>query len=140
MNFLTQIDNLALIALLVVSGAALFLPTLSTLISGKGLSPTEATIWINRRKAHVLDLRAEDAYKTGHLPGAKLAVASGLTTAIEAMKLDRKRPVVLVCETGSQSRKALAEVKNLGFAEVGILEGGVQAWKASALPLVKQGR
>jgi len=68
MNFLTQIDNLALIALLLVSGAALFLPTLSTLISGKGLSPTEATIWMNRRKAYVLDLRSEEAYKFSPAP------------------------------------------------------------------------
>jgi rhodanese-related sulfurtransferase len=137
MNFLTQIDNLALIALLVVSGAALFLPTLSTLISGKGLSPTEATIWINRRKAHVLDLRTEDAYKAGHLPGAKLANSAQLEAAIEALKLDRKRPLVLVCDTGSQARKVLSQVQKLGFSEVGVLEGGVQAWKSAALPLVK---
>ena len=140
MNFLTQIDNLALIALLLISGAALFMPTLSTLISGKGLSPTEATIWINRRKAHVLDLRSEDAYKAGHLPGAKLVSTSALTDSIGSMKLDRKQPVVLVCDTGSHSRKSITEVKRLGFSEVGILEGGVQAWKASALPLVKQGK
>lgn len=137
MNFLTQIDNLALIALLLVSGAALFLPTLSTLIGGKGLSPTEATIWINRRKAHVLDLRSEEEYKIGHLPGAKFANSAALTTAIEKLKLDRKLPVVLVCETGAQSRKLLAEAQKLGFAEVGVLDGGVQAWKAAALPLVK---
>ncbi|QWD96505.1 rhodanese-like domain-containing protein [Polynucleobacter sp. MG-6-Vaara-E2] len=136
MNFLTQIDNLALIALLLVSGAALFLPTLSTLISGKGLSPTEATIWINRRKAHVLDLRSEDVFKAGHLPGAKQANAASLDSAIEALKLDRKRPLVLVCDTGAQSRKALAQVQKLGFIEVGVLEGGVQSWKAAALPLV----
>jgi len=137
MNFLTQIDNLALIALLMVSGAALFLPTLSTLIGGKGLSPTEATIWINRRKAYVLDLRSEEAFKAGHLPGAKFANATGLTAAIEKLKLDRKHPVVLVCETGSQSRKLVAEVQKLGFAEAAALDGGVQAWKAAALPLVK---
>ena len=137
MNFLTQIDNLALIALLIVSGAALFLPTLSTLIGGKGLSPTEATIWINRRKAYVLDLRSEEAFKLGHLPGAKLANAAGLTVAIEKLKLDRKHPVVLVCETGAQSRKLVAEVQKLGFAEAAALDGGVQAWKAAALPLVK---
>ncbi|QWE04380.1 rhodanese-like domain-containing protein [Polynucleobacter sp. JS-JIR-II-50] len=137
MNFLTQIDNLALIALLLVSGIALFLPTLSTLIGGKGLSPTEATIWINRRKAYVLDLRSEEAFKSGHLPGAKFANAAGLTAAIEKLKLDRKHPVVLVCETGSQSRKLVAEAQKLGFAEVGTLDGGVQAWKAAALPLVK---
>jgi rhodanese-related sulfurtransferase len=137
MNFLTQIDNLALIALLLVSGTALFLPTLSTLIGGKGLSPTEATIWINRRKAYVLDLRPEEAYKVGRLPGAKSIKPSEISTAIEKLKLDRKHPVVLVCETGTHSRKAIAEVKKLGFAEVGTLDGGVQAWKQAALPLVK---
>ena len=137
MNFLTQIDNLALIALMLVSGLALFLPTLSTLIGGKGLSPTEATIWINRRKAYVLDLRSEEEYKTGHLPGAKFANSAALTAAIEKLKLDRKLPVVLVCDTGTQSRKLLAEAQKLGFAEVGVLDGGVQAWKAAALPLVK---
>ena len=137
MNFLTQIDNLALIALLLVSGIALFLPTLSTLIGGKGLSPTEATIWINRRKAYVLDLRSEEDYKAGHLPGAKFANSAALTAAIEKLKLDRKLPVILVCDTGVQSRKLLAEAQKLGFAEAGVLEGGVQAWKAAALPLVK---
>jgi rhodanese-related sulfurtransferase len=137
MNFLTQIDNLALIALLVVSGIALFLPTLSTLISGKGLSPTEATIWINRRKAYVFDLRPEEAFKLGHLPGAKLVSPAELATGLEKMKLDRKHPVVLVCETGTQSRKALGQVRQLGFSEVAVLQGGVAAWKAAILPLVK---
>ena len=137
MNFLTQIDNLALIALLLVSGAALFLPTLSTLISGKGLSPTEATIWMNRRKAAVLDLRPEDAFKAGHLPGAKHVSPNEIAAKIEKLKLDRKNPLILVCETGVSSRKAIAEVQKLGFAEVGTLDGGVQAWQAAALPLVK---
>ncbi len=137
MNFLTQIDNLALIALLLVSGTTLFLPTLSTLIGGKGLSPTEATIWINRRKAYVLDLRPEEAYKAGRLPGAKFIKSTEISAAIEKLKLDRNNPVVLVCETGAHSRKAIAEVKSLGFAEVGTLDGGVQAWKEAALPLVK---
>jgi len=137
MNFLTQIDNLALIALLLVSGAALFLPTLSTLISGKGLSPTEATIWMNRRKAAVLDLRPEDAFKAGHLPGAKHVSSNEIAAKIEKLKLDRKNPLILVCETGVSSRKAIAELQKLGFAEVGTLDGGVQAWQAAALPLVK---
>jgi len=82
-------------------------------------------------------VRSEEAFKAGHLPGAKLANTAGLTAAIEKLKLDRKHPVVLVCETGSQSRKLLVEVQKLGFSEVGALDGGVQAWKAAALPLVK---
>jgi rhodanese-related sulfurtransferase len=137
MNFLTQIDNLALIALSLVSGAALFLPTLSTLISGKGLSPTEATIWINRRKAYVLDLRSEEVFKSGHLPGAKRISSAQVSTGIDKLKLDRKNPVILICDSGNQSRKAVAEVQKMGFAEVASLDGGVQAWQAAALPLVK---
>ena len=137
MNFLTQIDNLALIALLLVSGLALFLPTLSTLIGGKGLSPTEATIWINRRKAYVLDLRPEEAFKVGRLPGAKLINPADIAGAVDKLKLDRKNPVVLVCDSGAESRKLVGTIQKLGFAEVGALDGGVQAWKAAALPLVK---
>jgi rhodanese-related sulfurtransferase len=137
MNFLTQIDNLALIALLLVTSAALFLPTLSTLISGTGLSPTEATIWMNRRKATVLDLRPEQAFKVGHLPGAKHVPPEEIALKVEKLKLDRKNPLILVCETGASSRKVITEMKKLGFAEVGCLDGGVQAWQAAALPLVK---
>ncbi|BDX22367.1 hypothetical protein TUM22923_16880 [Polynucleobacter sp. TUM22923] len=137
MNFLTQIDNLALIALLLVSGLALFLPTLSTLISGKGLSPAEATIWMNRRKAAVVDLRSDTEFKAGHLPGAKNVSAAQITSSIEKLKLDRKNPLILVCGTGASSRKALTEVQKMGFAELSTLDGGVQAWQAAALPLVK---
>jgi rhodanese-related sulfurtransferase len=137
MNFLTQIDNLALIALLLVSGAALFFPTLSTLISGKGLSPTEATIWMNRRKAAVLDLRRESDFKAGHLPGAKHLLAEQIPSGIDKLKLDRKNPIILVCHSGMSARKVVPELKKLGFSEVAVLDGGVQGWQAAALPLVK---
>jgi rhodanese-related sulfurtransferase len=92
---------------------------------------------MNRRKAAVLDLRPEEAFKAGHLPGAKHAPSNEITAKIEKLKLDRKNPLILVCETGASSRKAIAEVQKLGFAEVGTLDGGVQAWQAAALPLVK---
>ena len=137
MNFLTQIDNLALIALLFVSGAALFLPTLSTLISGKGLSPSEATIWINRRKAAVLDLRPESDFKAGHLPGSKHMLVERIAAGVDKLKLDRKNPVILVCQSGISARKVVPELKKLGFSEVAVLDGGVQGWQAAALPLVK---
>ena len=137
MNFLTQIDNLALIALLLVTGAALFFPTLSTLISGKGLSPTEATIWINRRKAVVLDLRPASDFKIGHLPGSKHILAEQISSGIDKLKLDRNNPIILVCESGANARKLVPALNKLGFSEVAVLDGGVQGWQAAALPLVK---
>jgi rhodanese-related sulfurtransferase len=137
MNFLTQIDNLALLALMLVTGAALFLPTLSTLISGRGLSPSEATIWINRRKAAVLDLRPESDFKAGHLPGSKHILADRISGGVDKLKLDRQNPVILVCHSGMSARRVVPELKKLGFAEVAVLDGGVQGWQAAALPLVK---
>ncbi|WP_254598044.1 rhodanese-like domain-containing protein [Polynucleobacter antarcticus] len=113
------------------------MPTLSTLMSGKGLSTTEATIWMNRRKAAVVDLRPEAAFKAGHLPGAKHLPADQVPAGFEKLKLDRKNPLILVCETGMSSRKAASKIKNMGFAEVGVLDGGVMAWQDAALPLVK---
>jgi rhodanese-related sulfurtransferase len=137
MNFLTQFDNIALIALMLVSGLALFFPSLSTLISGKGVSPTEATIWMNRRKAVVLDLRPVSDFKAGHLPGSKNILAAQVSAGLDKLKLDRKNPVILVCASGMSARKVVPEIQKMGFAEVVVLDGGIQAWQAAALPLVK---
>jgi len=63
--------------------------------------------------------------------------SADIAGAIEKLKLDRKNPVVLVCDSGAESRKLVAAIQKMGFAEVGALDGGVQAWKAAALPLVK---
>ena len=136
MNFLTQIDNLVLLSIILTSGAALFMPTLSMLIGGKGLSPTEATIWINRRKASVIDLRSEADFKAGHLPQSKNLVPADLSKGIERLKLDRQLRVLII-GIGAQNQKALKELKAIGFTEVGFLDGGVNAWKSAGLPLIK---
>ena len=137
MDFLAQTDNLVLAALIIISGTALFMPTLSTLISGKGLTPTDATIWINRRKASVIDLRAEEDFKLGHLPNAKNIALESLGPSLKTMKIDQKYPVVVIGRGPADSQKAAKELRNLGYTEVGVLDGGIGAWQTSGLPLVK---
>lgn len=137
MDFLAQTDNLVLAALIIISGTALFMPTLSTLISGKGLTPTDATIWINRRKANVIDLRTEEDFKSGHLPNAKNVALENLESSLKSLKLEQKYPVVVIGRGPAHSQKAAKELRALGYAEVGVLEGGINAWQTSGLPLVK---
>jgi rhodanese-related sulfurtransferase len=137
MDFLAQTDNLVLAALIIISGTALFMPTLSTLISGKGLTPTDATIWINRRKANVIDLRTEEDFKSGHLPNAKNVALENLESSLKSLKLEQKYPVVVIGRGSAHSQKAAKELRALGYAEVGVLEGGINAWQTSGLPLVK---
>lgn len=137
MDFLAQTDNLVLAALMIISGTALFMPTLSTLISGQGLSPTNATIWINRRKANVIDLRAGEDFKLGHLPNAKNLTLENLSTDLKPLKLDQKLPVVVIGRGPAHSQKAAKQLRSLGFAEVGVLDGGIGAWQTAGLPLIK---
>ena len=137
MDFLSQTDNLVLAALMIISGTALFMPTLSTLMSGKGLTPTDATIWINRRKANVIDLRTEEDFKLGHLPNAKNIALESLGASLKTLILDQKYPVVVIGRGPAHSQKAAKELRNLGYAEVGVLEGGIGAWQTSGLPLIK---
>ena len=137
MNFLMQTDNLALIGVMAAAGLALLMPTISTLISGVGLSVAEATTWINRRKAVVLDLRAPADFQAGHLPNSKSLPFSKLSSDLERLKLDRKLPLILVCQNGHESRRAAQQLRKMGFAEVGLLDGGLKAWQTANLPLVK---
>jgi rhodanese-related sulfurtransferase len=137
MNFLMQIENMALIALVLVTGVALFLPTLSTLIMGGGVSPTEATTWINRKKAQILDVRPEADFQAGHLPNSKRIAEDQIASGIDKLKLDRKLPVIVVCQSNVAARGPIKTLQSAGFAEVKNLDGGVQAWTTAGLPLVK---
>ena len=132
-----QIENMALIALVLVTGVALFLPTLSTLIMGGGVSPTEATTWINRKKAQIVDVRLEADFQAGHLPNAKRIAEDQIASSIDKLKLDRKLPVIVVCQSNVASRGPIKALQLAGFTEVKNLDGGVQAWTAAGLPLAK---
>ena len=64
------------------------------------------------------------------MPGVNYATADEKFAALQAAG-------VKTVDNPAMLGKAIAEVKKLGFAEVASLDGGVQAWKAAALPLVK---
>ena len=45
--------------------------------------------------------------------------------------------MVLVCKSGETASGAAKRLRKAGFANVNVLEGGVQAWQGADLPLVK---
>ena len=104
---------------------------------GGGISPTEATTWINRKKAQILDLRADADFQAGHVPNAKRIASDQIPSGIDKLKLDRKLPLIVVCQNNGAARSAIKQLETAGFSEVRNLDGGVQAWKAAGLPLAK---
>jgi rhodanese-related sulfurtransferase len=137
-TFFTNYINLVLIAIVLISGGMLLWPTLKR--GGRsGVSAAEATQLINRRNAVVVDLRSGEDFAKGHLPSARHLEFAELQAKVGQLVKNKSNPVLLVCQTGQQSHKAQRLVKDAGFAEVHVLDGGVNAWQQAGMPVVKQG-
>uniref|UniRef100_UPI001183FA0B rhodanese-like domain-containing protein n=1 Tax=Paraburkholderia sp. BCC1884 TaxID=2562668 RepID=UPI001183FA0B len=95
MTFFTDYTNLALIAIMLVSGGLLVVPALRR--GGGGLSSAEATQLINRRNAIVIDLRPSAEYAAGHLPSARSVEYAELASRLGQVAKNKSAPVLLVC-------------------------------------------
>jgi rhodanese-related sulfurtransferase len=129
------IDNIWLIALVLVSGGALLWPNLQR--RGSKVSILQATQLINQGKTVIVDVREPDAFAAGHLRDAKNIPLKELPNRLGELEKFKSKAVIAVCQTGVQSAKAAAQLKKAGFNEVFSLDGGVAAWQAQGLPTTK---
>ncbi len=97
----------------------------------------------------VVDVRdAQDLSGTGIIPGA-LNVSLGTLPLRADQELpenfrnpelqDRDRPIITTCGGGGQASLAAKVLKDMGFKNVSILEGGTNGWKQAGLPTVAPG-
>ena len=91
---------------------------------------------MNHENAVVFDLRDAEAFKKGHIIHA---IQAG-TTEIQATKMKpyQTKPIILVCARGQQSTALGMKLRQQGYTQVFILEGGMSAWQNAGLPLVKK--
>ncbi|MGE5094321.1 MAG: rhodanese-like domain-containing protein [Betaproteobacteria bacterium] len=132
-------NNLALIALFLVSGAMLFWPEISRLIGAAGneIGTLEATRLMNQGTTVVIDVRDEKEYAAGHLPRARHIPLKDLDKRIAELAKYKEKPVIVTCRTGPRAGSACRALKRAGFSNVYLLKGGVNAWQQASLPLEK---
>jgi rhodanese-related sulfurtransferase len=129
------IDNIWLIALVLISGGALLWPNLQR--RGQKVSLLQATQLINQGKTIVLDVRDPAQFAAGHLRDAKNIPLKELPNRMSELDKFKSKNVIVTCQSGMQSAKATTQLKKAGFNEVVSLNGGLTAWQAQGLPIAK---
>ena len=103
---------------------------------GQSVGPIEAVQLMNQG-ALVLDVRSREQYDAGHLIDARNVPGADLTGSIETLKRYRDKPVLTCCDTGLTANAAARTLREQGFNKVASLRGGLQAWRAENLPVVR---
>lgn len=88
----------------------------------------------------VLDVRDDQMYRDGHLPGATLLMIEDLAKpdALEKLRAER-RPIVTYCscEREQSSARVAIMLKKAGISNVRALVGGYEEWLRRGDPVVK---
>ena len=130
------LDNWMLISIALVSGGLLLWPVLQGAATA-GLTPSAAVLLINREKAVVVDVCEANEFAAGHVGGAKNIPLGELEAKLGAAVKNKNLPLILVCQTGARSGRAVAIAKKLGYEQAQSLGGGLAAWKGANLPVEK---
>jgi molybdopterin/thiamine biosynthesis adenylyltransferase/rhodanese-related sulfurtransferase len=103
------------------------------------VSTAEAAERLSAGSATLVDVREQHEWDAGHLAGAVLVPKSRLETSIEAAVPDREGPVILYCGVGQRSLFAARTMRDLGYADVVSMAGGIEQWTREGRPVVDPG-
>jgi hydroxyacylglutathione hydrolase len=81
----------------------------------------------------VLDVRSDEEWQQGHVPGAWHVFVPHLEREIR--KLDRRKCIATYCGTGYRASIAASLLQRCGFEHVANVPGSWTAWKAAGLPV-----
>lgn len=123
-------------AFVAVLGMLLYTEWARIRASGSSLSPFAATRMFNDGDTLVLDVRDEKEYKAGHVLNAKNVPVGSLDQRLHELQKYKQRDVVVYCDNGMRTSKAMGRLKKEGFEKLHTLAGGLAAWEKASLPTV----
>ena len=132
------LNNLALVALFLASGAMLLWPEISRLSGGGGeLGTLEATRLMNKGPHLVLDVSDGTEFAAGHLPKARNIPVRELAARLDEIGRFKDKPVLVTAKGPARAGAAARLLKRSGFNNVYQLRGGTAAWEQASLPVEK---
>jgi rhodanese-related sulfurtransferase len=100
------------------------------------MSPQQAAELLREDGAQLVDVREPYEHEAGRIAGSLHIELQRL--AGEAGTLDRDRPILFYCRSGSRSAMAADAFAASGY-DARNLDGGLEAWVAAGLPIEPDG-
>ncbi len=88
-------------------------------------------------KPLLIDLRTDEEVANGYIEGSVHISINALLADMTLLPADKTAAIVLACQSGHRGGIGMLVLRMLGWSEVRNLGGGVAAWAAAELPLVK---
>lgn len=94
--------------------------------------------WLDEgRDVTLLDVRQADEFAAGHIPGA-VNVGYDEIASMTGQR-QKETPIVLYCIHSAHRAPAAAKtLRELGFEDLYVLDGGIVAWQAEGYPIAAQ--
>jgi rhodanese-related sulfurtransferase len=101
---------------------------------GGSVTPQQAVLLMNRGGV-VFDVRGKAAHAEGHIRNSRPLDEADIDAAGETQKKYKAKNVVVYCDSGVRSARAVRKLREQGFEQVFNLKGGLAAWRADNLPV-----
>ena len=76
----------------------------------------------------IIDVRTSDEFSSGYIKNAMNLDFYSESFQNDILSIDKNLPVVLYCRTNNRSTKTANILKENGFKEISVLEGGITDW------------
>jgi len=121
--YMKRVIMILLAALLCLTGC-----TAEENMSWHQISQEEAKTMMLRDDGHVIvDVRRQDEYDSGHIPGAILIPNESIGTEPPELLPDRDQIVLVYCRSGRRSKEAAQKLANMGYTNIYEF-GGIIDW------------
>ena len=85
----------------------------------------------------IVDVRTADETANGYIAGALLLPLADFSANLAQLPADKAAPIVVLCQSGHRGAIVMMYLRMIGYTNVRNLAGGMNAWVAAELPVVK---
>ena len=81
--------------------------------------------FMKKENTILIDVRSKQEYDEYHIPGAILIPSYEIDSKVRNIVSDKQANIILYCQSGIRSKKALEVLKEQGYSNVYNLQGGL---------------